>query len=255
MRNNKVMIARVSGVLLVGALAFAASFTGHQSGKAAPPRQDTPPRSVTVTGNGISYGSPDIASISLGVESANPVVIDAVNDANTRMTAVMAALSEAGIAPEDIRTEFYNIYQEKGFTPEGMPSIDPATGQPMATYRVTNVVNITVRDVTKVGEILGLAVNAGANVVNNISFGIEDRAGLESEARIDAVADARARAEQLGEALGFEVGEVLNVSEGINFGPGPLFEANSMGFGGDGAPISTGSLGVNISVTVTFAIN
>ena len=222
------------------------------SAAAAPPAQDGEPRTITVTGFGTAYGAPDVARLGLGVDGLNEDILAAMDDVNARMNAVTQALQVGGVAPEDIRTEYFSIYQDYG--PYGQP--EPGT-EVKPSYRVSTSVAVTVRETDNVGELLAAAVSAGANIVNYIQFDIEDRAGLQADARELAVADAQTRAEHLAGILGMSVGEPLQVTEGSDlYGPYP----GGYGGGGGGpavgaAPaISEGQLSVSMSVTITFAL-
>lgn len=240
--------------VVVMVLAAAPVLALGQSAEAAPSRQgEMPAQTITVTGRGVAYGAPDVARIGLGVEASNQDVLQAMDDANARMNAVMQALTDGGVAPEDIRTENFSIYQDYGY---GGPVASGMEGdQPKPSYRVTNGVSVTVRDTSKVGELLAAVVAAGANMVNYVQFDIDDRAALESDARGLAVADARARAEELAGMLGLAVGKPLSVSENSDYYGSPLY-----GLGGGGgmaesaAPISQGQLSVSMAVTITFEL-
>lgn len=218
-------------------------------GGAAPALAQDPPegeRSITVTGYGVAYGSPDIARVGLGVETSNTDVQVALEETNEKLEAVLAVLREAGIADADIQTNYFSIYQDYyGGSPEGR-------GEP--TYRVASSVNVRVRDTSMVGQLIADAVNAGANIVNFVEFAILDRNALESEARDLAIEDAQARAEEIAEALGLTVGEPLRVVEGSQYGV--PFENYGRG-GAGGASVSSieqGVLSVNMAITVTFAV-
>lgn len=220
---------------------------------AAPPEQDAAGRTITVTGYGAAYGAPDIARVGLGVEGVNSDISLAMNDVTNRMNSVIAALTEAGIPAQDIRTEYFSIYQDYGY---GMPMAPDESGIANPQYRVSTSVVIIIRDTSRVGELLALAVDSGANMVNYTEFNIEDQAGLQAEARQLAVADAQDRAAQLASILGMTVGEPLNVVEGSD-----AYSA-IRGLGGGGGmvemsaapPISEGQLSVNMTVTITFAL-
>jgi hypothetical protein len=186
------------------------------------------------------------------VDGLNEDILVAMDDVNARMNAVTQALQAGGVAPEDIRTEYFSIYQDYG--PYGQP--EPGA-EVKPSYRVSTSVAVTVRETDNVGELLAAAVSAGANIVNYIQFDIEDRAGLQADARELAVADAQTRAEHLAGILGMSVGEPLQVTEGSDlYGPFP----GGYGGGGGGpavaaAPaISEGQLSVSMSVTITFAL-
>jgi uncharacterized protein YggE len=219
---------------------------------AAPPTQDTgAPHTLTVTGYGTAYGAPDVVQVGLGVDTSNADIQVAMNDASNLMNAVMQALEANGVDQKDIRTDSFNVYQDNSQPAPGGPQAQ--AGEPI--YRVSTSVSVTVRQTDKVGDVLAAAVNAGANAVNYIQFSIEDRTALESQARQLAVTDARARAEELAGLLGVTLGEPLQVSEGSS-GPTPVYGGGvSMAASVAAPPISQGTLSVDMSVTITYAIS
>ena len=121
------------------------------------------------------------------------------------------------------------------------------------TYHVTNQVEVTVRDVSKLGDILDKAVASGANNIYGVNFSVDDTSKLEADARAKAIADAKARAASLAQLAGVQLGDVVSVSEVIGSN-GPVYAAMASGMGGGGTPIQPGELNVNMSVQVTFAI-
>ncbi len=220
---------------------------------AAPPEQESGgQRTITVTGFGVAYGAPDIARVGLGVDAINADIKVAMDDVNARMNAVMAALQGSGIAPEDIRTEYFSIYQDYGYSP--YPTMEGETPAPQ--YRVSTSITITIRNTDQVSNVIALAVDSGANIVNYIEFNIEDRTTLQSDARGKAVTDAQARAAELAGLLGLGVGEAVNVTENSDY-----YTPMGLGGGGGGGMmdsaqpvISQGQLSVSMAVTVTFAL-
>lgn len=207
--------------------------------------------SINVSGTGESFGAPDIAYVYLGVNTANANVTTAINQANETLTAIVAAMSDQGIAPEDIQTASYSVYPEDRY--------DPQTGQPTGEriYRVQQTVTITVRDISKAGAVIDAGVAAGANVVNGVSFGIADTSALEAEARTKAVADARARAEQLAKAFGVTLGEPIVISEGYVNAPITMAgDARAEMFAASvtASQVNPGQMSVSVQVNVSFAI-
>ncbi len=239
---KRIMLVAAALVMLAVPVLGSAALSGGSVAAQEPSGQ----RSITVTGYGVAYGSPDIARVGLGVETSNTDVQVALEEANTRLSAVIAALREAGIAEADIQTNYFSIYQDYyGGGPEGR-------GEP--TYRVSSSVNVRVRDTDQVGELIAEAVDAGANIVNFVEFNIADRAALESDARELAIADARARAEEIASLLGLTVGEPLRVVEGPEVSVMGDFYGRG-GAGGAGAPpIEQGALSVSMSITITYAV-
>ena len=146
---------------------------------------------ITVTGSGQASGAPDVAYLSLGVDTINADLSAAVTEADQTMTAVVAAVQALGIAPEDIQTVNYSVWtQDSG--PGGQLS-DRA-------YHLSNIISITLRDTNAVQDVLNAALEAGANSIQGLNFGIQDSASLEQEARLQALDDARQRATQIAEA-------------------------------------------------------
>src|SRR5690606_543808 len=143
---------------------------------------------ITVTGSGNASGAPDIANLEIGVETSDPSVTVAFEQANTTIEAIINALVEAGVAREDIRTVGLNIFQDRFPMPmEPMTSTMGAEAvQPV--YRVNNQVRVTVRDIANVAAVINAAVEAGANNIYGLNFGIDNRDALENDARADALA-------------------------------------------------------------------
>ncbi len=206
-------------------------------------------RGITVVGMGQASGTPDVAHVNVGVETQAETVQQAVADNKAKMASLLETLQGLSIADKDIQTTNYGVYTQRQPNSDGK-SLGPTT------YNVNNQVNVTVRDVNKLGDVLDKVVTAGANNIYGVSFSVADTTKLESDARSKAFADAKSRAESLARLAGVSLGEVVSVSEVLG-GPSPVYEGARMaaatGLGG-GAPIQPGELDVNMSIQVTFAI-
>jgi uncharacterized protein YggE len=202
---------------------------------------------------GRASGAPDVAHINVGVETESAAVQQAVADNKAKMTKLLDALKSLEIADKDIQTSNYGVFTER----QPVPGPEGKDGGGPTTYHVNNQVSVTVRDVSKLGDVLDKVVAAGANNVYGVSFSVDDTSKLQADARAKAIADAKERAESLAKLTGATLGEVVSVSEVIG-GPGPVFDSSRMsaavGLGGGGAPIQPGELEVNTSVQVTYAI-
>jgi uncharacterized protein YggE len=214
---------------------------------------------ITVVGQGSASGSPDIANLEVGVESFDADVAVAFSNTNATLQTVIDTVVEAGVAREDIRTTGLNIYYREDFNPAMSGMIEPGQQpQPNRTYVVGNRVRITVRDIDQIENVITAAINAGANNVFGPDFGFSDRAALESEARTNAMENARARAEELAALAGVELGNIVMINESTGgFSPFDTVNMSVMeqGFGGGGgAVIEPGTLSVNVNVQVSFAI-
>ena len=206
-------------------------------------------RGITVIGQGEAMGQPTQANASVGVEISAATVSEATSQNEALVAQVLDALAQQGIEEKDIQTSNYNVWAEQVYGENGAEGI--------SGYRVTNMVNITIRDIDKVGAVLQAATEAGANAVHGVYFGVADTAALETEARTAAITNARARAQSLAELAGVELGEVLMITEviGSNY-PMPMARADLNAVSAESAApsISPGELSFTTQVQVTFAI-
>ena len=203
---------------------------------------------ISVSGTGEASGSPDLAILDLGVSAEGASVGEARSTAAAAMDAVLNALEGDGVAEEDVQTLQFRIEPEYEF-PDGR--------QELTGFRVTNVVQAKVRDLDRVGEVIDDAAQAGGDVVQvqSLRFTIEEPEELRAQARQEAVADARARAEDLAEQAGVSLGRPVSIIESAAVPPPTFLEAAP--FERDvqeATPIEPGELEVSITVDVTFAI-
>ncbi len=235
--------------LLLAGLAVLATACAA-AGPAQQPASQAPVNSITVSGFGEATGAPDMATIQLGVNVVDQDVGQAITLSNETMDSVTAAVLDLGVAREDVQTTNFNVWPEDRF--------DPLTGQPTdeRVFHVDSTLLIRVREIDQVATVIQEALDAGANNVFGLSFGIRDTAELESEARAAAIRDARARAEQLAAEIGVELGSPILISEGVGGGviPVPFAAFEAAGIGGGAPPISPGELTTTVQVSVTFAI-
>lgn len=236
-------------LILLLVLVSASALYAQEATPVTSPDSGSYANTITVSGRGTASGEPDVVYIELGVEMVQPDLAAAFTEASTAMEAVIQALRDLDIAEEDIQTTGVNVFPEDRFNPEN-PS---AQGE--RVYHVRNTVRVTLRDVTQIETVISAGLDAGANTIYNLSFGIEDTQALEQEARAEAVEDARARAQSLAETLGVTVGRPIIISE--TFGG---FPQQPFGLGGGAVnfdlstPVTPGQLSVSVLVQITFAL-
>lgn len=205
-------------------------------------------RTLSVSGVGKAFLTPDIAYVYIGVRSENRDAAKAVSANNAQASKVSDALKGFNIAPRDIQTTNFSIYPNQQFDANGKPS--------GLTYVVDNTVFVTVRDLSKIGDLLNAVVGAGANSINSIQFDVADKTKALSDARKAAVADARAQAEELAQAAGVTLGPVqtINISSGGT--PVPMYQAKAMDFASAEAsvPIASGELVIQVNVSIVYQI-
>jgi len=212
----------------------------------SPAKPESPLRTLSVNGSAQISLTPDIAYISIGVHSENSSAAEAVAQNNAQAQAIVDALKAKGVEEKDIRTINFSIYPQDEYSPEG---------QRIGTrYMVDNSVYVTLRDLGKVGEVIGAAVDAGANSINGIQFDVADKTPLLAQGRQAAVDNARLQAEELAKAAGVTLGAVQSISF-YNTMPTPLYaDVKAVGVGGGGVPISTGQLTITVDVSVVYEI-
>lgn len=203
------------------------------------------PRTVTVTGSGSATAAPDIAVVALGVEITDPDADTAIQESNARMSAVIDALREQGIAENDIQTVQFNMSVEEERDRDGQ-----LTGE--IRYHITNRVRVKVRDISATGEMLQVALDAGANMVNNITFSIEDPAALEQAAREEAIANATATAEQLATGFDAQLGPIRQIQELGTSRPMPEAARGVQFDAVSAVPVSGGELSVSVQIQAVF---
>ena len=241
----------VVAMLSIGGLAVALTNTPRSTQPVAEAAAaTTSERSITVIGTGKATGQPDLAHVSVGLETQASSLQKAVDDNKAKMNNLLATLKKLNLADKDIRTNNYSVYTERAATPT--PGAEANTDQMI--YHVTNQVDVTVRDVNQIGDVLDKAVAAGANNIYGVNFSVEDTAKLEVDARAKAVADAKARAGNLAQLNGVQLGDVLTVSEVIGGSGYPVaYDAKGMG-GGGSTPVQPGELEMSVSIQITYAV-
>jgi len=191
---------------------------------------------------------PDIAHISAGVVTQAPTATAAIRQNADRMAAVRAALRQAGIAEQDIQTSTINL----------QPSYRYAENQPpqLVGYQAVNEVTVRFRDIAETGRILDALVAQGANQINGPMLSIDEPESALDEARVQALTNARARAELYARSLGMRVARVLAVSESAQGGmPPPRPYMRDMAASAQAeTQIVPGEQTLSVTLTVSFEL-
>ena len=240
----------LAALVVAGAVLFSVNSFDAPSAAAQGTLPEPAVRTVTVVGEGTVSLTPDIAETNIGVEVMRASVQEATSAAEELMQSILSALAEQGIAEEDIQTSGYSVYAER-YGPEG-PLADDET-----QYRVSNNVQVTIRDIDSVGEVLDAAVEAGANNIYGVNFRVEDPSGVESEAREAAFTDAREKASELASLSDAQLGQVMSISEIIgNAGfYQSSFDTSAMASGlGGGGGFAPGEQDLVMQLQITFEL-
>ncbi len=207
-----------------------------------------PVRTITVTGEGRADAKPDLALVSLGVSHQAPTAGEAMGMMSEGMTAVLGQLTQAGIAPADVQTGQLTL--EAAYDYNSTASYPPLTG-----FIATQVVDVRVREITSLGELLDAVTSEGANRLNGVSFSLSEQADALAQARGAAVDDARARAEFYASAAGVTLGGLLTLSEAGGYTqPQPMYDARFAAEAAASVPVAPGQVSLIATVTMTYAI-
>lgn len=198
------------------------------------------PRTVSVTGEGRASVEPDVATLLLGVETADAALATAQTENAERSAALRASLRAVGLPDADIRTVGYQVGQDHGR--EGPIS-----------YRVTNTVRVTERALERVGALLDTAIAAGANRIHRVEFGLRDAGAVREQAREGAMRDAAGKAAQYAALAAARLGPVLAIAEGA-VPPRFLHGAGLAPMAASATPIEPSDSTIVVSVLVTYAL-
>lgn len=212
---------------------------------AAAAHAQTPPPAITVSGEATVSAAPDRAVVDGGVTTEAKTAREA-SEANAKaMTAVLAALKSAGIADADIQTSRLSLHPQMAQARPGGPA--QVTG-----YQASNRVSVRLRDVSRVGATIDTLIGAGANDIGGLRFTVSQESKLLDEARAQAIADARRKAEIYAKAARVGIGAPLSIAEETSGGgPVPMRAA----FRAEAAmPVAPGEETLRVSVTVAYEI-
>jgi uncharacterized protein len=206
--------------------------------------QMIPPAAISVTGEATVSVPPDQAQIDGGVTSEAKTAREASDANNTAMGKVLLALKGVGIEEKDVQTSRLSLQPQSAPNRPGPAAI--------VSYRASNRITVRLRDVTKVASVIDTLVGAGANEIGGINFVVTQASKLLDEAREQAIADARRKAEIYARAAGVTLGAPLSISE--EGAPGPMpFRKMAAGMAAS-TPVAQGEETLAVTVSVSWAI-
>lgn len=199
---------------------------------------------ITVTSEGSVDAAPDVAYLSVGVETHAANAREAMDLNGSAMQRVLDAFAAAGIRPEELRTELVSLYPIMSQAPG-----DPSAPEIVRSYAASNTVKVTILDLSQTGNVLDAAIRAGATNSYGIEFGVQDEGKPRDQALANATAAARARAQVVAQQLGVKLGPLTSLAEEST----PTVPvAKGMG-GASGAPVHPGELTFTTRVHASYA--
>jgi uncharacterized protein YggE len=206
-----------------------------------------PPRSLNVNGIGAIKASPDMARIILGYVNEDKVA-KVSQEANAKVTnEIIRVLKGLGIDEKDLQTTDFSITPIYTYYPDKDPVI--------RGYQTSHMLSVSVRDLTKIGNVIDVAAGAGANRFQNISFDIADKETLKFQAIEEAMRDARKKAEAALKPEGEKILQIVTVNvDGGWAQPAPAYRNDMKEGAAPSAPqIQPGELTLTITVQVTYS--
>jgi uncharacterized protein YggE len=229
-------------IIGIAVLALLLSSCGTAVEQASQPIEST----ISVNGSGTASAIPDVVDIQLGVDILDVDPVEAVAQNTSKMDAVMTVLDDMNVLETDIQTIYYSMWVEDVYDQEGQ-----LTGE--KRYRVTNQVNVRLRDLTQVGTLIAKATDAGATSISGITFGVADTTELEQTALESALGAAHDKAVKIADEMDLSIGEIVNINEsGFYSPPTPFYGEKGIGGGTGAVPISQGQFSVTTSVQIIY---
>ena len=244
------LISRAAGLIasgaLAGALMTAAALPAQAQSADAAFRATT----FNLSATGETKVTPDMATITLGVQNDAPTAAHALSANAVQMNKVVAALKKAGVADRDIQTSNLNVNPQYVYEQNKPPRLNG--------YQASNQVTIQVRDLSKLGQTVDATVSAGATNVGGISFGLQDPQAAEDAAREDAVKALKAKVDLYARATGYNVVRLVSLSEGGGYIPSPppmpQYAMAKREMADSFSPVAAGELKVRIDVSATYEL-
>ena len=214
------------------------------------PREAATWQTVSVTGTGRVSLTPDRASFTVGVQTVAPSLAAATQENAARMTAIVAALRQAGATDRELRTTGLSIYPQQ--------TSESGNKLRIVGYQVSNNVTVTRDDVATIAKLLEAAVQAGANTVSGVNCTVREPARGRDMGLQAAFAEAKAKAEILARAAGRTVGRALAITEGgaaMPPVPMPMYRRAEMAQAASyAAPVESGAEEIAFTVSVVFEL-
>lgn len=207
-------------------------------------------RSITVTGTSEVTAKSDMATINVSVETSSPNVKAAARENANTMTAVRNAVVAAGADASKIETQNYNIYPQQTYDSKGNARVKE--------YRCTNSMKVVVDQLSRTGNVMDAAVEAGANCIDSVDFSVAHPEVYKDEALRKATEDAYRKAKIIASALGRSVVNVISASDdNVNVVPYRMMNVKLAAARAEDSvtPIDPGESKMQGRVTVVFEID
>ncbi|MCW7073013.1 MAG: SIMPL domain-containing protein [Methanophagales archaeon] len=161
---------------------------------------------ISVSGTGIIKTEPNQAKVYLGVETQSGNVTEALEENSLKMQSIIKAIKKLGIPKGSIETTYFSVYPIRDYE---------KSGEDIIGYRASNEITVELHDLDKIGTVIEEAMNAGANKVRRIEFGLTEdkKREVKNEALKEACKDARTKADAIASGLGLKITRIATARE------------------------------------------
>ena len=203
---------------------------------------------ITVSGGGQVNLAADMAYVTLGISISDSDVSTVMQQANTSIDSICAALVESGLPKDCISTDYLYISPQYDYSGDNSNEI--------IGYNVNSGLKLTIDDVDAVGSYIDVAFAAGANSFDSITFAVKDNSEARDEALRLAVADAEKKANVLAEAAGMKLGDIVSIEENNSdsYYNTEGFAAKDIADAGAGTSVYPSKVNVSVQVQVCYAL-
>lgn len=256
--TNKKILIFILNIFLLALIALAGVKVANEIKEGEEIGQETIAK-ITVSGTSEIYVKPDLAVIDISVITQKKTVDEALSENAKSMNAVIDSVKNQGIEEKDIKTIAFNISPRYEYLKEGIDIyLYPSGKRTLVGYEVTQSLEVKIRDMTKIGELIQGATDNGANDIGDLFFTIDNQDEFKAQAKAKAIEEAKNNAQTLASQLGVKLVRVLDFSENtytpnyVNY-----FKDAAVGLESSSGPapqIQTGENKIESTVTITYEI-
>ncbi|MHB1459670.1 MAG: SIMPL domain-containing protein [Armatimonadota bacterium] len=239
-------------LVVIAVLALIGLGKANRSGGAASRLGDGNPRGVTVTGTCVVRTKPELVEVNMGVSQSDKSAKAVQGFVRNTSAKVLQVLKSAGVAEKDVQTSEFSMTAE----------VNGKTGKNTGNWHAKEMLHVRIRDIQKAADIIDAAVGAGANIVNELEYAVEDMGKIRAEGRAKAAAAAHKKAVDLASSLGGKVGRLVSCSEDEPYGMSYGANATYLERAGSGGPgdsseqitIQPGEMVTTVMVLATYEV-
>lgn len=251
MAENKLSVSKSLQTILIVFLAGLFVFWGFRIYEIWQTAEGDYPREISVEATGTAYVVPDTAKVYLGVYTEGETTDSVLEENTEKMNAIMGVLEDLDIDESNIKTTSYSLYPNYQWTED--------EGEYLDGYVLDQTVEVKLTEFDVIGDLLADVVEAGANVIGDVSFVVDDTENAKAEARMEAIEKVKEKAEMIEEASGLKLGKVLSYYEyeSYDYGKGYYAESvsyDSYGYGSVAPMIEPGEQKVELTVSMSYRV-